>query len=108
MNDRKQKILELLLSSKEPLTTTQISQKLNVTSRTIRSDLAQIESAVSTHGCRLMKKPHVGIWIEGSMADKNTLFLSFNTEPLPTESYSKEYRVGSILAQILLCESFHD
>ena len=43
MNDRKQKILELLLSSKEPLTTTQISQKLNVTSRTIRSDLAQIE-----------------------------------------------------------------
>lgn len=105
MNDRKQKILELLLSSKEPLTTTQISQKLNVTSRTIRSDLAQIESAVSTHGCRLMKKPHVGIWIEGSMADKNALFLSFNTEPLPTESYSKEYRVGSILAQILLSNS---
>ena len=39
------------------------------------------------------------------MADKNALFLSFNTEPLPTESYSKEYRVGSILAQILLSNS---
>ena len=100
--DRKEKILEILLQSKDPVTTIEISKKLDVSSRTIRSDLNQIESLVLANGCRLMKKPHVGIWIEGSQENKNKLFLQSSMDMSSMQAYSKEYRISGILAQILL------
>ncbi|WP_297238276.1 BglG family transcription antiterminator [uncultured Faecalicoccus sp.] len=103
--DRKEKILEILLQSKDPVTTIEISKKLDVSSRTIRSDLNQIESLVLANGCRLMKKPHVGIWIEGSQENKNKLFLQSSMDMSSMQAYSKEYRISGILAQILLSNS---
>ena len=54
---------------------------------------------------KLEKKPRVGIWIEGTQDEKDALFLDVKGEHDLVESYSKEYRRGCILVQILLSKN---
>lgn len=99
---RQQELIRILLTSQEPLTTTDLATKLDVSSRTIRSDLEKIESELLMHHLALEKKPHVGVWIQGSKEDKVALFLNVDQQHNSPEMYSKEYRIGCILVQILL------
>lgn len=99
---RQEELIRILLKSEKPLTTTELAEKLNVSSRTIRSDLSKIESELLVHHLCLEKKPHVGVWIQGSKEDKIALFLNVDQQYGDVNTYSKEYRVGCILVQILL------
>lgn len=104
--NRKKEIIHLLLDADKPLTTTQISAQLHVSSRTIRSDLEDLEAEITAHQLRLVKKPRVGICIEGSKQHKNRLYMDMAEENLTlTEAYSKESRRTIILTKLLLGKS---
>lgn len=100
--NRQEELIWILLKSNEPLTTTDLAKQLNVSSRTIRSDLEKVESEILANHLRLERKPHIGVWIEGSQDKKDALFLNMTGNHDVMEQYSKEYRRGSILIQILL------
>lgn len=61
--NRQEELIRILLKSEKPLTTTELAEMLDVSSRTIRSDLAKIETELLVHHLCLEKKPHVGVWI---------------------------------------------
>lgn len=104
--DRKKELINLLLEAKKPLTTTELSTRLQVSSRTIRNDLDEIEGQVQAHCCRLVKKPRVGISIEGSSQNKDRLYLDVSEKGSgEQESYSKESRRNYILTRLLLGKS---
>lgn len=101
--NRKVEIIKLLLEAKQPVTTIQISEKLNVSSRTIRSDLMDIEAKVLAHHLKLVKKPRVGISIEGSTQYKDQLCLDMIGEHRnKVEAYTKESRRNFILTKLLI------
>lgn len=103
--NRQENLIQILLKAEKPLTTQELAEQLNVSSRTIRSDLEKIESEILVHSMKLEKKPRVGIWIEGTQDEKDALFLDVKGEHDLVESYSKEYRRGCILVQILLSKN---
>ena len=67
--NRQEELIRILLKSEKPLTTTELAEMLDVSSRTIRSDLAKIETELLVHHLCLEKKPHVVFWIQGSKDD---------------------------------------
>ena len=68
--NRQENLIQILLKAEKPLTTQELAEQLNVSSRTIRSDLEKIESEILVHSMKLEKKPRVGIWIEGTQDEK--------------------------------------
>lgn len=58
--NRQEELIRILLKSEKPLTTTELAEMLDVSSRTIRSDLEKIETELLVHHLCLEKKPHVG------------------------------------------------
>lgn len=99
---RQEELIQILLKSTEPITTSNLAKILNVSSRTIRTDLAKVESEVLTNGLTLERKPHIGVWIEGTIEQKDRLFLNITGKQKDIEPYTKEYRRSSILVHILL------
>lgn len=100
--NRQEELICILLKADKPLTTTDLAKNLDVSSRTIRADLEKIESHILAHDLHLKKKPHAGIWIEGTKENKDSLFLSVTGGNNIVEIYSKEYRKACILVYILL------
>lgn len=74
--NRQEELIRILLKSEKPRTTTELAEMLDVSSRTIRSDLEKIETELLVHHLCLEKKPHVGVWIQGAKEDKVALFLN--------------------------------
>lgn len=103
--NRQEELIRILLKSEKPRTTTELAEMLDVSSRTIRSDLEKIETELLVHHLCLEKKPHVGVWIQGAKEDKVALFLNEAQQNSTVNTYSKEYRIGCILVQILLGNS---
>lgn len=103
--NRQEELIRILLKSEKPRTTTELAEMLDVSSRTIRSDLEKIETELLVHHLCLEKKPHVGVWIQGAKEDKVALFLNEAQKNSTVNTYSKEYRIGCILVQILLGNS---
>lgn len=66
MDIRLKKLLEVLLSSESYKTIDQLAEILNVSNRTIRNDLDRLEEQIELEGLYLVRKPGVGIKIEGS------------------------------------------
>ena len=104
ITERKKQIIQILLESVKPLTTSDIANRLKVTSRTIRTDLSELETIIISHNLILVKKPSIGISIIGNNQDKDSLFLDITDDTSSVESYSKEYRQAVILAKLLMGE----
>lgn len=66
MDIRLKKLLEILLNSRDYKTVDQLAEILNVSNRTIRNDLDKLEKIVELEGLYLVRKPGVGIRLEGS------------------------------------------
>ena len=53
--NRQENLIQILLKAEKPLTTQELAEQLNVSSRTIRSDLEKIESEILVHSMKLEK-----------------------------------------------------
>lgn len=100
--NRVEEILQVLLNTTGPITTKEVAKILNVSDKTIRNDLNKVEDIADDYHLKLIKKPRVGIWIEGSEDKKNLL----NADTLSglKSLYSgstKDYRINFILQQLL-------
>ena len=80
--NRQENLIQILLKAEKPLTTQELAEQLNVSSRTIRSDLEKIESEILVHSMKLEKKPRVGIWIEGIEEVCKKMILNMLTLPV--------------------------
>lgn len=73
---RKSDLIKRLLKSDRPVNVSMLSSCLNVSSKTIRNDLAELEHEFDEYDLKLVRRPGVGVYIEGDTADKNRLYLS--------------------------------
>jgi activator of the mannose operon, transcriptional antiterminator len=103
---RDYEILKILLARKEPITTKELGNLMNVSDRTIRSDLSGIKEVIGKHNLKLIKKTGIGIWIEGSNKAKQQLLFDWDNNPKINENFlSPKDRQKFILLKLLLGKS---
>ncbi|MCK8817119.1 PRD domain-containing protein [Natroniella sulfidigena] len=66
-------LLKTLLSQKEAISIKNLADKFDVSTRTIRYDLDDIESSISSYDAKLIRKPRVGIYLEGEKEELNKI-----------------------------------
>lgn len=99
--DRRSKdILIILAESKEPITTSYIGEKLDVSSRTIKRQMIKIEDYLNKHNFKLVTKPGYGVYIKGDLEEKNRLLQLLKEEEVE-EKYSPEERQLFLLVELL-------
>lgn len=69
-NERSGKLLSILLENEDPLTTKKLAEELDVSARTIRSDLKKLENWLEERGIELIRKRGVGVWLEIDHSNK--------------------------------------
>lgn len=95
-------IVGLLANNKDGMTINSIAEKLNVSNKTIRNDLIEANEFIKQAGLVMIKKPGVGIKIQGQ-EDKllkllNEIESSFNK----FKDFSPEARKNYILKRLLM------
>lgn len=70
---REKKILDLLYKQEKPLTATEIANRLDVSPRTIKSDIKKINDELLKKGCSIDSKAGVGLWLSYNKA--NNMYL---------------------------------
>ena len=80
MDIRLKKLLEILLNSRDYKTVDQLAEILNVSNRTIRNDLDKLEKIVELEGLCLVRKPGVGIRLEGSEGNIQIISRKMNVD----------------------------
>lgn len=100
LNSRQQHILLLLLQSSTPVTLKEISDELEISSRTIQRELSGIDQFLESYRIVLNKKTRVGLFLEGEEEDKKKLF-QFLTINQSIKIFSPEER-QYLLKQLLL------
>lgn len=66
LNDRQKEIILALEHSPTPLTALSLADRFHVSLRTMRNDINEIAAFVEAHQASLVRKPHVGMYIESS------------------------------------------
>ena len=66
-------ILKVLISREEAISIKDLADKFNVSSRTIRYDLDDIKSSIESYDAKLIKKPRVGVYLEGEKDELNKI-----------------------------------
>lgn len=97
------KIIENLILTDEIQIISDISKNLGVSERTIRTDLDQIEILLSSYQIKLVRKPGVGVWVEGKEENKIKFLKDFNNNNVENR-YSKQWTITSIIIDILTNE----
>lgn len=93
-NNKKQ-ILLMLLNSDKPITISKISSQLNVSSKTVRNYLDEIQLTLNNSDIKIIKKPNVGIYLNIDKEKKSLLKDKLNI--LIDDIYSSKYRKRYIL-----------
>jgi transcriptional antiterminator/mannitol/fructose-specific phosphotransferase system IIA component (Ntr-type) len=71
-------LYKYLVEQKEPVSIQVLSELLEVSSRTIRYDLNEIEDLIKKYELKLIKKPNFGILLEGEDEEQFKVFAEFN------------------------------
>lgn len=77
INQRQKSLIQLLLSHSKPLHGSEISQRINTTTRTLRQDIATINTFFHQENLQIYSNPSKGYWIEEN--DK-TAFINYIKE----------------------------
>lgn len=102
LSERCWEIVNILLDEHNPITISSIAEKLNVSNRTIRSDLKELEGYFEANNYgRIVKKPRVGVWLECSAEDKLFLRNTVNKSKIYVQPFSSEERQLYILKRLL-------
>ncbi len=100
INKRTRDILLVLLEAKGPITTEYIGAALNLSSRTIKRNLKDVENYLESYGYDLETVPGVGVYLRLSFEEKSDLIYSLTRTKL-SRNYSKEERAFYIIIDLL-------
>ncbi|NTW71918.1 MAG: transcription antiterminator [Eubacteriaceae bacterium] len=104
-NERCQRILQILISEREPITSEELAKKLTVSNRTVRNDLDKVEEYLSKfEGTELHKKPRIGIWLETTDQSRQVLLNSIKSGPVYADPYSSLERQRYIIKRLMQTE----
>lgn len=90
--------------TKGVLTLKDLKYICNISERTISKDLDMVDNLVRVYGLTLVRKPKLGIWIEGSDESKGKLYIAVNANNFQIPNSPKE-RQGYILLRLILASS---
>ena len=96
-------IIHILLQQKSFLTVSQIAKELNVSNKTIRNDLPEVEEMLMKNHIELIKKTGSGIMIKANEEVKLNLRNSLNKQS-DQFSYSKEERLNYLGLKLTLMQ----
>lgn len=95
MNENQKNIIKLLLNENRPLTSIQISEKLNLSTRTIKKIITSINNLYINDLIYISSSTHAGYWIENEQKTKfQELLISYRTQSIPTNQYQRIIKVG--------------
>lgn len=91
----KNRLIFILIENRSPITIRAIASKLNISEKTVRNYLNELQDDFIKTGVTLIKKPGVGIYLDIDNKKRSDLKENFNLE-IDTP-YSSEYRQKYIL-----------
>ena len=99
-------IVDLLINNKEGMTINTIAAKLNVSNKTIRNDLLEANKFIEQAGLVMIKKPGVGVKIEGPEENVLKMMNEIQSSLSKFQDYSPEARKNYILKRLFMsCKS---
>ncbi len=101
MNIRIMKIISILLDSNKYITVSSIAKTLNVSNKTIRNDLNGMGRLLSDNNLKLIRKPGVGIRIEGTEKAKLKMISNIKSYKQVSTQYTSFDRQLYILSELL-------
>jgi transcriptional antiterminator/mannitol/fructose-specific phosphotransferase system IIA component (Ntr-type) len=100
-NKRCGKILSILLKTKNSITIKDLASQFDVSARTIRNDLNELENWLQERSIELVKKPGVGIWLNIKFNKRKILLNKISQVEKYKDSFSPEKRKEFILKYLL-------
>lgn len=94
-------LYKYLIELEEPVSIQVLSQLLDVSGRTIRYDLDEIEDLIKDYELKLVKKPNYGVMIEGIDEEKVKVFAEFDNF-----YHSRHFRSAKIRKYLILYRLF--
>lgn len=99
-------IVDLLVNNKKGMTINTIAAKLNVSNKTIRNDLLEANKFIEQAGLVMIKKPGVGVKIEGPEDNVLKMMNEIQSSLSKFQDYSPEARKNHILKRLFMsCKS---
>ncbi len=95
-------IVDLLVNNKESMTINSIAERLNVSNKTIRNDLIEVNKFIQQAGLVMIKKPGVGIKIEGQEDKVLKLMNEIQSSLNKFQDFSPEARKNYILKRLFM------
>ncbi|SHI08002.1 BglG family transcription antiterminator [Clostridium grantii] len=100
ISSRVKAIISVLCDKDGPITVKEISEALDVSSRTILRELSEVESWIKSNGLELNKKPRVGITLVANMKEKSRLKVLLSDEKVE-RNFSPKERQSLLLNELL-------
>ncbi|SDH85967.1 BglG family transcription antiterminator [Halanaerobium congolense] len=100
-NKRCGKILSILLKINESITIKDLASQFDISARTIRNDLNQLEIWLKERSIELVKKPGVGIWLNIKSDSRRNLLTKISKLERYKDPISPEKRKEFILKYLL-------
>lgn len=102
LSERCNKILNILIEQKNPITIDEIAENLNVSNRTIRYDLEELENFLKHFDdIKVYKKARVGIWLEYPENKRSSLLNLISSNKTYIKPLSTDERKYYIIKQLL-------
>lgn len=98
--NRKSEIVKLILSADDFISVETISKSMNISDKTIRNELNDLEVYIIKNKCQLVRKPGIGVFIEGTLKHKQALVHELQVVDR-SEVSSVEARQQNLLLQLL-------
>ncbi len=100
-NDRINQILYILLQNNKKITIKELAAKLNISKRTIRKDLKELQNYLAEENITLIIKPGAGVWLEIDNLNLSSLQNKFLNIFENNKQLGPEQRQYNILKKII-------
>lgn len=100
-NNRVNQILYILLQNNKKITIKELAEKLDISKRTIRKDLKELQNYLAQENIALIIKPSAGVWLEIDNKNLNSLQNKFLNIFKENKQFGPERRQYHILKKII-------
>ncbi|WP_077298479.1 BglG family transcription antiterminator [Virgibacillus pantothenticus] len=102
--DRQKEIIELIIKNPNGIFGAKLADKLNVSTRTVRNDIASINKALNVEACRILSSNKKGYYLLPKDMESITAFLDPVTNVQHQGYRNQEQRLYAILGKVLFQE----